>query len=325
MSVKKILIIFAGLAVAVGTFFYLSTEGQKALVVQGEVEATRIDLAAKVAGRVSEVSADFGDRVDAGAPLVVLSSPQLEASLVSAQAALDVAVANRDLIFSTRPETIDAREAEHERAKADLFLAEKVYERIRQLTEHSTASIQRLDEASNALSAAQQNVLATEANLRLATNGNSIEQKAASEAQVAQAQASVARTKTDLAELQVFAPISGQVTARLAEPGELFSSGAILMSIVDIDNAWFTFNLREDFLNGLTVGQQLNVEIPALNGRLVPAKVTAINAEGNYANWRATKATGDFDLRTFSIRLEPIERDVELRPGMSALIDWPRR
>ncbi|MBO9406674.1 efflux RND transporter periplasmic adaptor subunit [Shimia sp. R9_1] len=325
MSVKKLLAVFLILAAAIGGYFYYETQGPAALVVQGEVEATRIDLAGKVSGRVAEVNADFGDRVVAGDVLVVLNSPQLEASLASAQAAQRVAVANRDLIFATRPETIDARAAEFERAKADLVLAEKVYERIRQLTEHSTASIQRLDEASNTLSAAKQNVLATEANLRLAQNGNSVEQKAAAEAQVLQADASVSRTKTDIAELTIYAPINGQVTARLAEPGELFSSGAILMSIVDIDNAWFTFNLREDLLNGLTVGQELDVQIPALNNRVIPAKVTAVNAEGNYANWRATKATGDFDLRTFSIRLEPIERDLELRPGMSALIAWKRR
>ena len=325
MSKPKLIGAFAGVAViAVATLTWVAAT-PKALVVQGEVEATRIDLAAKIGGRVAEVSAEFGDRVHTGDVLVSLGSPQLQAGLQTAQAAVEVAIANRDLVFSTRPEIIATRQAELARAEADLVLAQKTYDRIEKLSETSTASIQRLDEASNTLAAAQRGVDAAKANLELAENGNSIEQKAVAQAQVQEAKAALLRTQADLAELDVSAPIDGQVTARLAEPGELFSAGAILMSIVDIDNAWFTFNLREDLLNGLEIGQDLQVRIPALGDQIIPARVTAINAEGSYANWRATKATGDFDLRTFSIRAEPTSREVALRPGMSALVDWTAR
>jgi HlyD family secretion protein len=125
--------------------------------------------------------------------------------------------------------------------------------------------------------------------------------------------------------MTVVSPIDGEVTTRTAEVGKLFSAGAPLISIVDVDHAWFTFNLREDLLEGLNVGQALEVQVPALgaDGALVPATITAINVEGSYANWRATKATGDFDLRTFSVRAEPVARVNGLRPGMSALVDWP--
>ncbi|GAA6159829.1 efflux RND transporter periplasmic adaptor subunit [Ruegeria sp. HU-ET01832] len=316
--------IIASAMVAGGALAWIATV-PKPLVVQGEVEATRIDLAAKIGGRVAAVNVDFGDTVQIGDVVVSLGSPQLQAGLKTAQAAVDVAIANRDLVFATRPEVIDARRAELARAKADQDLAQKTYDRIEKLSETSFASLQRLDEASNTLAAAQRGVDAAQANLELAENGNSIEQKAVAQAQVQEAKAALLRTQTDLEELQIAAPISGQVTARLAEPGELFSAGAILLSIVDIDNAWFTFNLREDLLNGLEIGQELNVRVPALGDLVIPARVTAINAEGSYANWRATKATGDFDLRTFSIRAEPVTRDAALRPGMSALVDWAAR
>ena len=325
MSKSKLIGAFVVSAALVGGYLYWTLSTAPGLVVQGEVEATRSDLAAKIGGRVSEVTVGFGDRVAADDVVVMISSPQLEAGLQSAEAALEVAVANRNLVFATRPEVIDARTADLARAEADLILARKTHDRISQLSANSVASVQRLDEAANMLDAAQRGVEAARANLDLARNGNSPEQKAVAQAQVEQAKAAVDRTRTDLAELTIRAPIDGQVTARLAEPGELFSAGATMLSIVDIDHAWFTFNLREDLLNGLEVGQELTVRVPALGDREIPARITAINAEGSYANWRATKATGDFDLRTFSVRAEPLTRDAALRPGMSALVDWERR
>ena len=95
-----------------------------------------------------------------------------------------------------------------------------------------------------------------------------------------------------------------------------------MISIVDVDRAWFTFNVREDLLDGLEIGRTLQVRVPALGNRLVEAKITAINALGSFANWRATKATGDFDLRTFELRAEPVAAERNLRPGMSALVEW---
>ncbi|MFT3691385.1 HlyD family secretion protein [Paenirhodobacter sp.] len=163
---------------------------------------------------------------------------------------------------------------------------------------------------------------AATANLLLARNGNSPEQKAVAQAQADQARAALEQTETDIAELTVHAPIAGQVAARMAEPGKNFSAGSPLISVVDVDNAWFTFNLREDLLDGLRIGDELSVRVPALKDRQIPARITAINVQGSYANWRATKATGDFDLRTFSIRAVPVQPDPELRPGMSALITF---
>ena len=114
------------------------------------------------------------------------------------------------------------------------------------------------------------------------------------------------------------------MTTRIAELGENFSAGAPLYSIVDITHPWFTFNLREDLLRGLKVGDSLSVVVPALENATVSARVTVINAQGQYATWRATRATGDFDLRTFEVRAQPVDPVDGLRPGMSAILSWPR-
>ncbi|ABS17395.1 efflux RND transporter periplasmic adaptor subunit (plasmid) [Brucella anthropi] len=322
MSARKAVAVAAILAAGVGAYVAWSVERPRTLLVQGEVEATRIDLATKVAGRVSSAPVSFGDRVTAGQLLVELDSPQLKAGLDTAEASLAVARSNRELTFSTRPETIAARRAELSKAEADVVLAQRTYDRLSGLLDRSVTSQQAVDQASNSLDAALRAREAAEANLQLAENGNSVEQKAVAVAQVRQAEASVAQTTADIAELTIRSPIDGQVTARMAEPGKLFSAGAPVISIVDVDRAWFTFNVREDLLDGLEIGRTLQVRVPALGNRLVEAKITAINALGSFANWRATKATGDFDLRTFELRAEPVAAERNLRPGMSALVEW---
>lgn len=322
MSAWRPLVVAALAAAGLGLSVLWVVDHPEPLILQGEVEATRVDLAARVGGRVIAAPVDVGARIAKGDLLIELDSPALKAGLKTAKAALAVAGSNRDLAFSTRQEVIDARRAEMEKAAADVVLAQKTYDRVSQLQERSFASEQVLDEVSNKLNAAMRAKAATEANLQLAIQGNSPEQKAVAVAQVEQAAAAVNQIEVDIGELAVKAPMSGEITSRSAEVGELFGAGTPLLSIVDVDNAWFTFNVREDLLNGLAVGDSLKIRVPALGGRVVEAKVTVINAQGSYANWRATKATGDFDLRTFEVRARP-EGTVEgLRPGMSGLIDW---
>jgi len=325
MKLNKTAVI-AVIAVA-GAAAYLGwTVNQSATyLVQGEVEATRIDLSAMISARVSEAPVRVGDRVAAGDVVIQMESAILDAQLAAAQAALEVARANRDLTYSTRPETIAAAQAQLESARSNVTLAQSSFERFEQLRSDSVVSQASHDQAANSLTAAIQAQAAAQASLDQARNGTSPEQKAVSDAQVKQAEATVAQTTASVDEMRVTSPIDGEVTARTAELGKLFSAGAPLISIVDVDHAWFTFNLREDLLEGLEIGQPLKARIPALGDEadLIDATITAINVQGSYANWRATKATGDFDLRTFSVRADPVETVTGLRPGMSVLVDWP--
>lgn len=308
---------------AVGAAFWFAIRPPP-LLVQGEVEATRVDLAPRVSGRIRELRADIGDSVSAGDLLIVLDSPQLRASLVTAEAALLVARADRNRVYSTRAEIIEARHAELEKAEADIVLAQAVYNRQRQLVQTGNTPQQRMDEATNSLDVALRAREAARANLALAQRGSSDEEKALADARVTQTAATLEQTRTDVAELTIRAPVAGEVTTRVAQLGELFSPGAPLLSIVRLDDVWFTFNLREDLLAGLAVEDRFEVRVPALSGRPVTVRVTAINAQGQYANWRATKATGDFDLRTFEIRARPVEAVAGLRPGMSGIVEWTR-
>jgi len=306
---------------ALGAGFWWSIQPPP-LIVQGEVEAARVDLAPRVSGRIKELHVDVGDTAKAGAVVVVLDSPQLQASLVSAQAALEVARADRDRVYSTRPETIQAKRADVERAQSALTLAQQVYARQTQLLQSGNTPQQRVDEATNNLRAAQKARDAASAELSLVTKGASDEERILADARVKQSEAVLHQTETDVSELTIRAPITGQVTTRVAELGELFNPGSPLLSIVDLADIWLTFNIREDLLSGLKVGDVFEITVPALKGQAIKVRVTAINAQGQYANWRATKATGDFDLRTFEVRAKSVEPNNLLRPGMSSVARW---
>ena len=288
-------------------------------LVQGEVEAPRVDVSARVPGRVTDLSAKVGDAVVQGAPLVLLENTQLTTGLGAAQAALVVASRNEAAANATRPEVIRAREAEVAAAEADLRLAQETAERDRALEERGVRATAVVEQGARNLEAAHRKVDAAQAQLDLARAGASPEERAVAAAQVDQARAALVQAQANIDELVVHAPQSGQVTGRLVELGENVGAGAPLYTIVDLDGAWFTFNIRENLLDGLKVGDTLRVQVPALDAE-VEATITVINAQGDFASWRATRATGDFDLRSFEVRAAPVAPVPGLRPGMSAVI-----
>lgn len=294
------------------------------LVVQGEVSADRIDISSRVSGRIAKLNADVGDNVTAGSVIAELESPQLVAGLHMAEAALAVSEADLVRVNSTRPETIAARKAELAASDADVRLYQENAARQSRLISSGSSSQALVDEASRNLESAIRKRESAQAALDLAEAGASKEEKALAAAQVEQARASLKQQQTDVGELAIHAPIDAQVTTRVAQLGENFSAGAPLFSLIDIANPWFTFNLREDLLKGLKVGDTFKVTVPALNTEALDVRVTMINAQGQYATWRATRATGDFDLRTFEVRVVPVTPVEGLRPGMSVIADWPK-
>ncbi len=295
------------------------------LTVQGEVSADRVDISPRVSGRVIRLGAAVGDAVEPGAVIAEMESPQLVATLAAARAALGVAHADLNRINSTRPETIAAKRAELAAADADIALYQEAANRQNQLIRSGSTPQARVDEATRNLETAQRKRDSAEAALQLAATGASPEERALAAAQVKQAEAALSQREVDVAELTIRAPISGQVTTRVAELGENFSAGAPLFSLIDLRNVWFTFNLREDLLEGLKVGDMFQVTVPAFRSEVMAVRVTTINVQGQYATWRATRATGDFDLRTFEVRAVPVQPVEGLRPGMSAVAVWPKR
>lgn len=321
--VRKKLVFYGFLIVVLALLIVLISHFSqpKTFYLQGEVEATRIDISTRVQGRASTIYFDVGDTVKKGDVLMVLSSPALEAQKKYVASQLEIAKANRAVAYSTRPENIDAQKAALEKSESDLVLAKATYQRLALLSKQQSISKQQLDEAKNTLEAATKSRAAAQANYELALNGNSPEAKLLADAQVEQAQASLDQIDVDLSELEVKSPVDGQIITKVAEIGQLYNPGTPLFSMVNLDNLWVTFNVREDKLYNAKIGQIYSVFIPALNQE-IEVRITAINALGQYANWKATKATGDFDLKTFEVRAKPTVEIQNLRPGMSATANW---
>jgi HlyD family secretion protein len=295
------------------------------LLVQGEVDATRFDIAARVDGRVGEVPVTRGQNVAANAVLVRIDNPETIAKheqSVAAKVVADAQLANINV--GTRPEVIAARKAALERAQAALVLAQQTYERVRQLAERGNAPQARLDQMTDSVHEAERGVDQAKSAHEQAVNGYTREEHEISEANVGKVLADIKAVQSIIDQMVVYAPVASQVYQRNVEPGEFVSPGVPLVTLIDLSDPWIHFDLREDLVKTLKVGDRFDVRIPALGDRQITVEVKLIATKGEYASWRATRATGDFDLRTFSIRAYPVDKMPGLRPGMSAYLDWRR-
>lgn len=323
VNVPAIIVGVAIAAVATLSIYYL-VRGQP-LLVQGEVDATRFDIAARVDGRVGEIPVARGQNVAANAVLVRIDNPETIAKheqAVAAKVVADAQLANINV--GTRAEVIAARKAALERAQAGLVLAQKTYERVRVLAEQANAPQARLDQATDSLHQAERAVDQTRSAHEQAVNGYTREEREIAAANVGKALADIKAVQSIIDQMVVYAPVASQVYQRNVEPGEYVSPGVPLVTLVDLSDLWVHFDLREDLVKTIKVGDRFDVRIPALADRRVTVEVKLIATKGEYASWRATRSTGDFDLRTFSIRAYPVDKVPELRPGMSAYLDWRR-
>ena len=315
--------IVAAAIAALSVFYLLRPEP---LLVQGEVDATRLDIAARVDGRVKEIPIERGQNVPAGAVLVRIDNPETLAKHKQMRTAMAVAEAQlANVLVGTRAEVIAARKAEMERAQAAQVLAQKTFDRTRTLTEQGNAPQARLDQVTDALHESERAVDQAKSAYEQAVNGYTKEERAIAKTNVEKANADIQSVQSIIDQLQVYAPVASQVYQRNVEPGEYVSPGVPLITLIDVADLWIHFDLREDLVKSLKVGDRFDVRIPALDDRRVTVEVKLIATKGEYASWRATRASGDFDLRTFSIRAYPVQPVPELRPGMSAYLDWRSR
>src|ERR1700723_2041732 len=315
--------VVATVIIALSVFYLLRPEP---LLVQGEVDATRLDIAARVDGRVKEIPVERGQNVPAGAVLVQIDNPETLAKhdqMRTAKAVAEAQLAN--VLVGTRVETIAARKAEMERAQAALVLAQKTFDRTHTFTEQGNAPQARLDQMTATLHENERAVDQAKSAYEQAVNGYTKEERAISKANVEKADADIQSVQSIIDQLVVYAPLASQVYQRNVEPGEYVSPGVPLITLIDLADVWIHFDLREDLVKTLKVGDRFNVRVPALDDRSITVEVKLIATKGEYSSWRATRATGDFDLRTFSIRAYPVQPLPDLRPGMSAYLDWRSR
>jgi len=293
------------------------------LMVQGEMEATQVSVASKVFGRVETLHFKEGEHVTEGAVLVSLYSPEIEAKMQQASAAQRAANAQKEKADTgARGEEIQAAFSQWKTAAAQSEFASKTFDRMAQLYQDGVVSHQQYDETEAKLKATQRQTEGAKAIYEMALSGARIEDRDAATALAEQAAGAVSEVNAYLAETRLNAPLSGEIAEIIPEVGELVSPGYPIVSIVDLTDVWVTFNLREDLLAQIRMGSILRGSVPALGQRELDFRVNYINALGTYATWTSTKASGDFDMKTFEVRAVPVEATAGLRPGMSVLVEW---
>ena len=290
-------------------------------VIQGQAEATEYRVSGKVPGRIEQFYASEGDFARKGDTLVKIDSPEVKARLAQAKAARSAAEAQKaKALAGTRQEQIAGAYELWQQALVNEDIMRKSFERVERLYGQNVISAQKYDEAKARYDAAKASSAAAESQYTMALNGAREEDKAAAIALVDKAEAALMEVESYLDELYLVSPTDGVVSARFPKAGELVGQGSPVMAVTDLDDTWFTFNIREDMLQGLRTGDVLEVMVPALGDDIYKTEVTYISVLESYATWRATQDTGGYDARTFEVRSVPRVHIDGLRPGMTAIV-----
>ena len=289
-------------------------------IIQGQVEVSEYRVSSKVPGRILEIRVKEGDYVKAGDTLAILDAPDVRAKMEQAQSAENAAAAlELKAQNGARKEQIQGAFSVLQQAKAGFEIAEKSYNRVQRLFDEGVMSAQKRDEAFANYKAMEAQMKAAQSQYDMAVNGARMEDKMAASAQVGRAKGAVQEVSSYIHETVQIAQREGEVTDIYPKVGELVGTGSPIMSIAMMDDMWGTFNVREDQLNGMQEGSEFTVFVPAFN-KEVKMKVYHLKDQGSFAVWKATKANGQYDLKTFEVKARPIENVEGLRPGMSLII-----
>lgn len=299
--------------------FFMLRKGPE--TIQGQAEVTEYRVSSKVPGRILELRVKEGERVEAGDTLAILEAPEVLAKMEQAKAAQDAAQAqNEKAIKGAREEQIQTAYELWQKSKAGVEIMQKSYQRLQNLYDKGVIPAQKLDEIIAKRDAAIATEKAAKAQYTMAKNGAEREDKMAAKALVDRAKGAVAEVESYLHETYLIAQTPGEVSEIFPKVGELVGTGAPIMNVAVLEDMWLTFNVREDLLNSVEIGEELTVFAPALNNKEFRVKIYFMKDLGTYAAWKATKTMGQFDMKTFEVRALPMDRVKGLRPGMTVVL-----
>jgi len=293
------------------------------LEIQGEIEATQFRVASKIPGRIDSIAVKKGQKVVKGEFLFSISTPEIDAKLLQVTALRNAAQAQSQKAQNgAQTEDIAAAYNMYVKAEATARLYEKTFTRVENLFNDGVVSEQKRDEAETQSKAGRETANAAKAQWEKAVKGARSEDKCSAQELVKQAEGGIAEVEAYLAETQVKAPASGEVSNIVSECGELVPTGFPVITVLDLDDSWATWYVREDLLSDIRMGSEIKATIPGLNRREVTFKVNYISPLADFATWTATKTSGGFDMKSFEIHAVPTTTVEGLRPGMSVLVNW---
>jgi HlyD family secretion protein len=300
--------------------FRFETQRKPTPPLIGVVHETEIRVAPEISARLASIAVKSGQETRKGDALAALSSPEVAASLEEAKANAESARANlANVVAGVRQEERDTAMQNVAIAGSNVTLAKQQFARVSVLAAKNYASRQQYDEDAAALSKAEASLVLANAALDQTKAGPTQEELAVAQSQVALALATVADLEAQLAKTTLTSPVDGIARLLVAEHGEAISPGQPVLTLAAAGDRWFTFTIREDRLQGLTMGSKVTLRTAA--GDRFEAKVTELRPLGEFAVWRAARAVGDHDINNFLLRVDPTGSTPNLEPGMTVWID----
>ena len=318
--------LLAGLAVVIGAVAVVALVGIFAIhpqkeMIMGEADASEYRVSNMVPGHVDRIFVGEGDIVQAGDTLAHISSKQVDAKMIQAKAARSAASAqSRKAKGGAREQQVQMAYQVWQKAQAAESVYKKSYDRVKGLYEKGVISAQQYDEVDAKYKAAQADCAAAEQQYLMAKEGAQTEDIDAASALVSRAGGAVAEVQSYLDDSYLIAPCNGEVVEVFAKLGDLVGTGAPVISVLDRSDCWFNFSIREDLLGDVRSGQQVEVQIPALGKQTYSCSVRKVQAMASYATWRATKTLGQYDVKSFDVKVVPLGEIEGLCPGMTAIL-----
>ncbi|MGY8668106.1 HlyD family efflux transporter periplasmic adaptor subunit [Bradyrhizobium sp. UFLA05-109] len=318
---SRVAIVAIPLALVAGALIYSTRRTGSAGAIVGVVRATEIRVEPEVNGQLMSITVEKGAQVHAGDVLARLSAVELTAQLDQARAALGSSIANRNNVYAgVRHEQAESLKAAIAKADARLDYVQAQLTRTSTLARQSFESQQALDQAENDVASARADVAEAQANYGAAVAGPTREERAIADAQVQAAAAAVTVLERRLDKMVLRAPADGTVSVIAAEVGENVRAGQPILMVEAAGKQWLSFNVREDHLDRLAMGDTVNV---ARNGTDagIKALVTELRPLGVFATWQAERVIGDHDRNTLRLRLDPEKAAANFAPGMTVWIE----
>jgi HlyD family secretion protein len=318
---KRAAIVAIVLVLVAGALIYFARRPESSTAIVGVVRATEVRVEPGVNGQLVSIAVEKGAHVRADDVLARLSAVELTAQLDQASAALASATANRNNVYAgVRREQVDSLKAAIAKASARLGYVQAQLTRISTLARQSFEPQQALDQAENDVASARADVAEAQANHDAAVAGPTREERAIADAQVQAAAAAAAVLERRLEKMILRAPADGVISVIAAEVGENVRAGQPILMVEASGKQWLSFNVREDYLSGLTIGETVSVMRNGAGGA-IKSVITQLQPLGIFATWQAERVIGDHDRNTLRLRLDPHRETADLEPGMTVWIE----
>ncbi|WP_372964976.1 HlyD family secretion protein [Marinobacter sp.] len=261
-SSKLFIVLVVVAAVAVAAYYLIPNGDELPEYIasgNGRIEATEVDIATRIPGRLESFAVREGDMVEAGQQLAVMDTDELRAQLAAAEANLHQAEQSQYLAEAL----VAQRESEQRYALAELA-------RINTLVDRGHASREQQDRARTAAETADAALQAAKVQVASALAG------------IEAAKAAIRQIQTNIDDSELTTPVGGRVLYRLAEPGEVLAAGGKVATVLDVTDVYMTIFLPTSQAGRVRVGSEARIILDALPDYVVPADVSFVAAEAQF-------------------------------------------